>query len=188
MIPATLIERCARKEPKAQYELYKALYPLMMSICSRYERDKQEAAARMNQGFLKVLEGLDRIRPEVPFKAWVSRVMINTVIDEHRRTADRRAREVPQTGNGIEQGNDRNEYLREMEAEAFAKLLLRVPTVSRHVFNLFAIDGYSHAEIAELLSISTGTSKWHVSHARSILQKALAEMAVVPAETRTQHR
>lgn len=60
-----------------------------------------------------------------------------------------------------------NGYLNHMEAEAFADLLQRLPPMSRNVFNLFAIDGYAHAEVAELLGISEGPSKWHVSHARS---------------------
>ncbi len=64
-----------------------------------------------------------------------------------------------------------------MEAEAFAALLDRVPPMSRNVFNLHAIDGYAHAEIAELLQISEGTSKWHVANARAILQKAIAQQA-----------
>jgi RNA polymerase sigma-70 factor (ECF subfamily) len=63
-----------------------------------------------------------------------------------------------------------------MEAEAFAELLARVPAMSRKVFNLFAIDGFSHAEIATMLGISAGTSKWHVSHARQTLQNAIANM------------
>jgi RNA polymerase sigma-70 factor (ECF subfamily) len=64
-----------------------------------------------------------------------------------------------------------------MEAEAFAELLLRLPPMSRNVFNLFAIDGFAHKEIAELMGISEGTSKWHVSHARSILQQAITAQA-----------
>jgi RNA polymerase sigma-70 factor (ECF subfamily) len=65
-----------------------------------------------------------------------------------------------------------------MESEALAALLDRVPDMSRKVFNLFAIDGYSHAEIATLLGISDGTSKWHVSHARRVLQQAIAAKAI----------
>jgi RNA polymerase sigma-70 factor (ECF subfamily) len=64
-----------------------------------------------------------------------------------------------------------------MEAEAFAELLQRVPDMSRRVFNLFAMDGFAHAEIAGMLKISEGTSKWHVSHARQVLQAALARSA-----------
>lgn len=70
-----------------------------------------------------------------------------------------------------------NEYLREMEAEAFNELLTRLPAMTRNVFNLFAIDGYAHAEIAQLLSISEGTSKWHVSHARQLLREAIGREA-----------
>lgn len=77
-------------------------------------------------------------------------------------------------------GTTVNEYLRKMEAEAFAELLARVPAMSRNVFNLFAIDGFSHAEIATMLGISAGTSKWHVSHARQLLQRAIAELAGTP--------
>jgi RNA polymerase sigma-70 factor (ECF subfamily) len=69
-----------------------------------------------------------------------------------------------------------NEYLHHMEAEAFAALLQRVPDMSRKVFNLFAVDGYPHAEIATMLRISEGTSKWHVSHARKVLQDAIAQL------------
>lgn len=76
-----------------------------------------------------------------------------------------------------------NDYLRQMEAEAFAELLECVPKMSRNVFNLFAIDGFAHAEIAQLLNISEGTSKWHVSNARGILQQAIARLAVTSNST-----
>lgn len=75
-------------------------------------------------------------------------------------------------------GADINDYLKHMEAEAFAALLTRVPMMSRTVFNLFAIDGFSHAEIAGMLGLSEGTTKWHVSHARSVLRDAIATEAL----------
>ncbi|MBK9417929.1 MAG: sigma-70 family RNA polymerase sigma factor [Flavobacteriales bacterium] len=65
----------------------------MMSICSRYERNKQDAVARMNQGFLKILTNIDKRRPEVPFELWARRIMINTVIDEYRKDRPRKAQE-----------------------------------------------------------------------------------------------
>ena len=103
--------------------------------------------------------------------------MINTVIDDFRRGKDRRVHEVVNEPIDTSASVEANDYLEHMEAEAFAELLMNVPTMSRNVFNLFAIDGYSHAEISEMLGISEGTSKWHVSHARSILRKALAGLA-----------
>lgn len=177
MVTEALIARCREHDRKAQYEMYRALYGMMMGICSRYERDRQEATARMNQGFMKILTQLDRRRPEVPFEAWARRIMINTVIDAFRRDKQRReleSGEPPQDQSGDPQVND---YLAHMEAEAFAQLLTRVPTMSRNVFNLFAVDGYAHHEIAQMLGISEGTSKWHVSNARSILQRALGALS-----------
>ncbi len=177
MITEALIARCARQEPKAQYELYRALHGLMMSICTRYERNHQDAVARMNQGFLKVLNNISARRPEVPFTAWVSRILINTVIDDFRRNKDRKAHEVLNVVHEEQGSTEVNEYLHHMEADALADLMMQLPPTSRNVFNLFAIDGYAHAEIADMLGISEGTSKWHVSHARETLRKALAAHA-----------
>ncbi len=185
MVNETLITRCASEEPKAQYELYRALYPQMMAICNRYERNKQDAVARMNQGFLKILTNLDKRRPEVPFELWTRRIMINTVIDDHRAQKQRKEQErldAPLDAGTLTEVND---YLRHMEADAFAALLDRVPEMSRKVFNLFAIDGFAHQEIASMLGISEGTSKWHVSHARQVLQHALARIAASAVKTAT---
>ncbi len=177
MVPQSLIDRCLREEPKAQYELYQALYGHMMAICSRYERNKEDALDRMNQGFLKILTHLAKRRLEVPFEAWMRRIMINTVIDAYRNERERKAHETLEDPPDAMILTEANGYLQEMEAEAFAELLRRVPDMSRRVFNLFAIDGFTHAEIATLLGISTGTSKWHVSHARQQLQQAILRQA-----------
>lgn len=178
MVSDDLIARCLREEPKAQYEMYRALYGMMMSICSRYERNRQDAAARMNQGFLKILTNLGRRRAGVPFEAWARRIIINTVIDAFRQDVQRKAMETMDTPQEHLPTSEVNEYLQRMEADAFAELLQRVPQTSRNVFNLFALDGYSHAEIGTLLGISEGTSKWHVANARTILQKQIAQLAV----------
>lgn len=178
MVQETLIARCIREEPKAQYELYRALYGMMMSICSRYERNRQDATARMNQGFLKILQNIGKKRPEVPFDPWARRIIINTVIDGFRQERERKANETMDKEMGTLQHAEVNDYLQHMEAEAFAAMLLRVPTMSRNVFNLFAIDGFAHAEIAQMMGISEGTSKWHVSNARGILQQAIAQLAI----------
>lgn len=177
MVSEALIARCQREEPKAQYELYRLLHGLMMSVCTRYERNEQDAVAGMNQGFLKVLTNLDKRRAEVPFELWVRRIMINTMIDTYRKNKERKAQETMETSVDESPAVEVNDYLRQMESEAFAQLLDRVPDMSRKVFNLFIVDGFSHAEIGDMLGISTGTSKWHVSHARHVLQRCIAQLA-----------
>ena len=179
MVRDSLLADCIRKDPRAEHALYKAMYPMMMSVCSRYENNRQDAAARMNEGFLKVLTNLSKRRPEVPFEAWARRIMINTVIDNFRKERERKAHETMEVPVNENVGTEVNDYLRQMEADAFAELLLHVPEMSRKVFNLFAIDGFSHAEISEMLGISAGTSKWHVSYARQTLQQAIARIAGV---------
>lgn len=187
MVDAALIARCIKQEPKAQYALYRALYAPMMAICSRYERNRDDALDRLNQGFLKILSNLEKRRPEVPFELWTRRIMINTVIDNHRQGKQRR--EMESLDAPLDEGthSEVNDYLNQMDAEAFADLLKRVPEMSRRVFNLFAIDGFAHNEIAQMLGISEGTSKWHVSHARQVLQHAIARLAA-PAMAKTVSR
>lgn len=185
MVRENLIADCIRKDPRAEHELYRTLYPMLMAICSRYEHNRQDASARLNEGFLKVLMNLGKRRPEVPFEAWVRRIMINTVIDGYRKERERRTLERMDAPMDAHVGAEVNEYLRHMEAEEFARLLDEVPAMSRRVFNLFAIDGFSHAEIATLLGISAGTSKWHVSHARNILQNAISRMVRTPFTVKT---
>ncbi len=187
MVDAALIARCIKQEPKAQYALYRALYGPMMAICSRYERNRDDALDRLNQGFLKILSNLDKRRPEVPFELWTRRIMINTVIDNHRQEKQRR--DMESLDAPLDEGtlSEVNDYLNRMDADAFADLLKRVPEMSRRVFNLFAIDGFAHHEIAQMLGISEGTSKWHVSHARQVLQHAIARLAA-PAMAKTVSR
>ena len=186
MVDESLIARCLKQEPKAQYEMYRALYGQLMGVCSRYERNRDDALDRMNQGFLKILSNLDKRRPEVPFELWTRRIMINTVIDSHRQGKQRR--DMESLDAPLDEGtlSEVNDYLKQMDADAFAAMLARVPEMSRRVFNLFAIDGFGHQEIAAMLGISEGTSKWHVSHARQVLQHAIARLAApVVAKTAT---
>ncbi len=186
MVDESLIARCLKQEPKAQYEMYRALYGQLMGVCSRYERNRDDAHDRLNQAFLKILNHLEKRRPEVPFELWTRRIMINTVIDHHRHEKQRR--EMESLDAPLDEGTltEVNDYLKQMDADAFAAMLARVPEMSRRVFNLFAIDGFGHQEIAAMLGISEGTSKWHVSHARQVLQHAIARLAApVVAKTAT---
>ncbi len=167
-----LIHDCLQQDRKAQARLYRECFGLLMGICQRYYRNHEEAVAALNLGFLKILNNLRKKRPEVPFQAWICRIMINTIIDDLRKSRNYRA-QMTTTDWTTTQEQIGPEALSEVEqhldVEGVREILYRLPPATREVFNLFAIDGYSHAEIAALLGISVGTSKWHVSAARKQL-------------------
>ena len=147
-----------------------------MSICVRYKNNEEDAKALVNAGFLKIVTNLHKYREEVPFEAWVRRIMLNTVFDDFRKwkKEDEHMRYTDFEENNYEAlYSENNKALEQMDLDSLNRLLHKLPPVSREVFNLYAIDGYSHKEIGEMLGISEGTSKWHVSTARKALKKML---------------
>ena len=182
MIDAQLLKACTRKDRMAQHQLYKRCFSFLMSVCVRYKNDHSEARAILNMGFLKILTNLDKYKTSIPFEAWSRRIMINTIIDEFRK--NRKERETIEYSN-FEQVEEYNTHIdfniadRQFDAEELEMMIKTLPEMSQKVFNMFAIDGYSHKEISSMLGISTGTSKWHVSSARKELKLMIsAKMAV----------
>lgn len=172
-IDPQLLFAAHRGDRKAQYALYRACFPVLMAVCVRYRRDEQEAVSALNAGFLKIVQNLDRYRrDEVPFEAWIRRIMINTAIDEFRR--EKKWRELTVFTDAVEREYDEavdwNEAEQRLSAQHLENLLHRLPPMTQQVFNLFALDGFSHREIGEMLEMSEGTSKWHVNQARQKLQ------------------
>lgn len=172
-VTADLLQSAQKGDRKAQYALYRFCFPVLMPVCVRYKRDEQEAVAALNHGFLKILNNLGRYQAEVPFGAWARRIMINTLIDEFRR--EKKWREATVFSENFEREHaggavDWNEADQRFDLQQLEQLLHRLPPATRQVFNLFAIDGFSHTEIAAALDISEGTSKWHVNSARKQLQ------------------
>lgn len=175
-----LLTDCEQGDQRAQYQLYRSCFPLLMSVCMRYKKEESEAAAVLNIGFLKILRGLPKYKSNVPFEAWIRRIMINTIIDEFRK--DRKVRELMEYKDFSDSSQDHHSQVdfnkadQQFDAEQLEALIHQLPPVSQKVFNLFAIDGYSHMEIGEMLGISSGTSKWHLSSARKKLQEKMLEL------------
>ncbi|HAS35967.1 MAG TPA: hypothetical protein DCS15_05735 [Flavobacteriales bacterium] len=170
-----LISKCIKQNRKAQFKLYQQCYPLLLGICLRYEHNKEDADHIVNKAFLKILNNLSSYDLNVPFEAWIRRIMINTIIDEYRRNKKHSHVIAFEELGNFSSSNvmDFNDATKRFDEQDLLKLLDKLPTVSKKVFNLFAIDGYPHKEIAEMLNISEGTSKWHVSFARKKLRELL---------------
>jgi RNA polymerase sigma factor (sigma-70 family) len=153
--------------------LYKEFYSYGMAICRRYSLNDYDAADVLNDGFLKVFTHIEKYDPEKPFKSWIGRIITNTAIDHYRMNLKFSDHDDVDTHENI--GNAAVVY----DQLAYKDLLALVQSLSpayRTVFNLYAIDGYSHDEIAELLKISVGTSKSNLFKARQKLQEKLAAL------------
>lgn len=174
IIQPQLIALCIKQDRKAEYELYKLSYSYLMSICMRYARDRDTASEALNMGYLKILNNLRNYNPEIPFKAWIRRIMVNTLIDEYRKQKREREKvtyveEYYETSDFSEV----NEALSKINYKQILEHINKLPEATKKVFNLFVIDGYSHKEIGELLDVSEGTSKWHLNAARQKLKELI---------------
>ena len=173
MTELQIIQACKGGDRSAQQALYKQCYIMFMGICHRYQNDHSESEAALNQAFLKILSNIDSFQESNSFQAWSRKIVINTNIDIFRTKRNLKKlidfrEEVSDEALYIDLPDIENHYVfTEEELEFFIKQL---PNVTQKVFNLYAIDEYKHAEIAELLSISIGTSKWHMSEARKKLK------------------
>ena len=172
-IDKSLIESCLSKERAGQNQLYKELFSYLMNICMRYKNDYNTAGASLNAIYLKVLNNLDKFRKDDSFIAWVKRIAVNHLIDEYRK--DQRIKKSTsylEESKAIESRAFHSKEA-EMESEYLLEMIKDLPQMTQKVFNLYAIDGYKHREIAEILEMSENTSKWHLREARIKLQAKL---------------
>lgn len=173
-----LVKLCRKNDRKAQERLFKISYPLALTVCRRYTRDLEEAQSVVNEGMLKVFRELDQYSPELSFGGWVRRIMVNTSIDHFRRI--KRYLDRFSEIDGEEYVNDFDEdVLDKISAEEILTLVSQLPPAYQMVFSLYAVEGYTHREIAEKLGISEGTSKSNYSKARAKMQKAIASLSTI---------
>jgi RNA polymerase sigma factor (sigma-70 family) len=170
-----LIKQCSKGDRRSQTELYSVVYPMMMGMCRRYVVNQDDAVTIVNNGYLKLINSLKTYSFDGAFEAWCRKIMTNTIIDEYRKNKTRsETLQLREDVTSMSRLHILNETEEKYTAEQLEIMLLALPEATRLVFNLYAIEGYSHSEIAEMLGISDGTSKWHVSKAREELKKMIA--------------
>lgn len=182
-IPTEILEACARNDRRAQKQLYEHCYKVLMSVCMRYYSNVEDARFAFNNGFLKIVTGLSSVDlVQINFPAWSKRIMVNVLIDEYRKNRNHQTMIfAKETDRELELHADNtfNSGEAGMNYEAIMALLKTIPPISAHVFTLYVIDGYNHKEIGELLEITEGTSKWHLSTARKHLRDRLEEQEIM---------
>ena len=164
------ISLLVQNDRKAQYQLYSQWYGKMKGISLRYQTDDLAAEDIVNRAFIKVLRSIEKYDQSRPFGAWLSRITINENIDECRKSQKLRTLiqyDSDKVSSDINLSHvEYNQADLMLDAEALKDMISQLPSTTRQVFNLFVIDGYKHNEIADLLSITSGTSKWHLNNAR----------------------
>lgn len=165
-----LLKACQRKDRKSQEKLYKQFYGFAMGICLRYTRSRDEAVEVVNDGFLKIMNNLDKYTPGLSFKGWLRRIMINASIDHYRRNEKHYEHVDISYAKSNNLSPDVISFLGE---EVIMNAVQGLPPSYRMVFNLYVIEGYKHSEIAQKLNISEGTSKSNLNIARTKLMKIL---------------
>jgi RNA polymerase sigma-70 factor (ECF subfamily) len=165
-----LLKKVKKQDRKAQLALYRICFNDLMSVASRYNKNEEDAALIVNNCFLKIIDNLHKYNSSKPFQAWIRRIAMNEVIDEYRKNKKRKELFVCTENIETHEVKYFSEIDHEIEAEELNNMLLKLDKATRTVFNLIAIDGYSHKEIAEQLNISLETSKWHMKEARKKLK------------------
>lgn len=175
-----LVSRCLKGDTAAQRRLYEHYKVPMFRLCLRYARDWPEAEDMLQDGFVKVFTDLKNYRFEGPLGAWIRRVVLNAALMHVRK--QKRLFSSESLENAINL-NACNDVLDELNAQTLTQLLQKLPAGYRAVFNLYAVDGYSHSEIANMLGIDEGTSKSQLFKARRALQAMLENLMTSEKQT-----
>ena len=170
-----IIDACMRGESWARKRVYEIYAPTMMSLCMRYVGDRETAQDLLQDGFVKVFTKIDMYSSKGAFAGWIHRIFVTTSL-EYLRKADA-LRSAVDIASYDEQFEDVDvSVLDKLSTDDLMQCVEKLPAGYRAVFNMYAIEGYSHSEIAEALGISVATSKTQFLRARSTLQKSVKQL------------
>ncbi|CAN5264703.1 sigma-70 family RNA polymerase sigma factor [soil metagenome] len=169
-----LIKGCVKNDRSCQRSLYAHYSRRMMMICQRYTRNTEDAEDILQEGFIKVFSHIGSFKGEAKLETWMTRIFINCALNHQRQKLYLFPMlDIEETD--LTQSEDTN--LWEFHTEELLLMIRSLPDGCRVVFNMFAIEGYAHKEIASLLSISEGTSKSQYNRAKTLLKMKLSEQA-----------
>jgi RNA polymerase sigma-70 factor (ECF subfamily) len=171
---AAMWEGCLKNDRKQQELLYKTLAPKMLAVCMRYAHDKDEAQDILQEGFIKMFNNVHNYRGEGNLEGWIRRIMVHCAISRYRKLKPmvlvEDFTEDHSSGNGY---NDNG-----LEEKDLLKMIKRLPNTYRSVFNMYAIEGYSHQEIGNTLGMTELLSRTTLYRARNVLKDMVNRLTV----------
>ena len=167
-----LIQGCIRNERAAQEKVYKIFYPRMLSVVRRYVSSEMQAEEIMNNGFLRAFQKVRQYNFQGSFEGWLRKIIFHAVADYVKQNTTYATKTVFVEK---EQYVDRD-LGEKMYFDQLMKLVQELPDATRTVFNMYVMEGFTHREIGNLLGISEGTSKWHLSEGRKVFKERIEKM------------
>ena len=165
-----IINGCLKGNRRDQELLYRRHAAKLFAVCLQYSGNDEEARDILQEGFIKIFENLVNYKHEGSFEGWMRRIMVNTALEKYRSKHNLyRVDDIDQIPEP--DATPDNEDYAGLEASDLMDIIRELPPKYRMVFNLYAIEGYTHKEISSIVNISEGTSKSNLSRARVILQR-----------------
>lgn len=163
-----LIQNCKKQDIRAQEQLYRLFANKLFAVCLKYSNSYQQAEDNLQDGFITIFGKIKQYQDKGSFEGWMKRIMINTTLQKYRKE---RVFEIVNEERLEEPELEIEEEL--LSVDYLLLIIQELPERYRQVFNLYALDGYSHKEIAEMLEITTGTSKSNLCRARILLKEKI---------------
>ena len=167
-----MIEGCIDGKRSCQKMLYDRFASKMLGVCMRYAKDRAEAEDMLQEGFIKVFQNIARFKNEGSFEGWVRRIMVFTAINFFKHRSRTFKEDLDQENYDAVVEDD---IITQISAKEIIALVQQLPEGYRVIFNLYAVEGYTHKEIGDMLGIAVGTSKSQYSRARNAMQQLLAK-------------
>lgn len=162
-----LVKDCIRERPEAQRQLYEEFSEVMLGVCYRYTKSMEDAEDVMQEGFIKVFRHIGQFKFQGELGAWIRRIMVNTSLNYLKQNKNYQS-DLSFFDNAMHPVSDENPDVK-LLARDLADLIRQLPTGYQTIFNLYAVEGFSHVEIGKMLGINEGTSRSQYARARGLL-------------------
>lgn len=170
-----LIAGCKRKDTWARKKLYELYAPAMLGVCVRYVNEKETARDILHEGFIKIFTKIEDYSGTGSFEGWMRRIFVTSAL-EHLRSVKAFSGTISLDYCGETADNDDTNIVDQLSAEEIVRCINDLPPGFRTVFNLYAVEGYSHAEIAKMLHIQEASSRSQFARARQMLQTKIRDL------------
>jgi len=163
-----LINNCKKGNRKAQEQLYRDYSRVLFGVCLKYSRNKTEAEDNLHDSFMVIYNKIGQFKFKGSFEGWIKRITVNTILQKYRKETN-----LSLVHDNIEEEEVEASSFSEISLASLLQYIQELPNKYRLTFNLYVLDGYSHAEISEMLGTSLGTSKSNLARARMILKEKI---------------